>query len=345
MKRILSILVLVVFCAVASAQDKELMSQYQQQLRELFANVMSAPTDNERYNANELAVQTFSDALNVPNSFKWEWDLGRYVSVLTSPDGKIRVITWPVVSDYGEYECFGFMQVYDEKVKDYVVYCLQDKSDELFNLEESLFTTDHWLGVVYQQLIQTKYEDRTFYTLLGWTGVNNLVQRKVIEPVCFRGSSSRPIFGQALFRRQTNNRRIVLDYSRNAMVNLNYSEQYTREVERKRVKSGKGKNARMMTIKENHDKIEPMIIFDEIGPQIPGMEGLFQYYVPTGVEKAYIFVNGRWELNDNAQGRVPNERLNQDFNAPKPKTAPAYQFIPRSDVPAKPESPTLSEEE
>lgn len=326
MKRKLSILLLVAFCTIVSAQDKEAMSQYQNQLNELFQLVQSAPTDNERYNANELAVQTFSEALSLDGSFKWEWKLGKYVSVLTSPDKKLRVITWPVVTDEGEYECFGFMQVFDPKEETYVVSTLHDKSDEIINVEESLLTPDQWLGAVYQQLIQTEYEDRTYYTLLGWTGINNMIQRKVIEPVCFRGSNPRPIFGQALFRREKNLRRVVLDYSRNAMVNLNYSRQFTRDIERKRVKTGKGKNQRMMTVKEAHDTERNMIIFDEIGPQIPGMEGLFQYYVPTGVENAYIFVNGRWELHNNAQGRVPNDRLNQDFNTPHQKSAPSYQL-------------------
>ena len=67
-----------------------------------------------------------------------------------------------------------------------------------------------------------------------------------------------------------------------------------------------------------------MIIFDEVAPQIVGMEGLYQYYVPSGVELAYMFVNGRWELREGAQGRQTDKRLNQDFDKPMEKKAPAY---------------------
>ena len=67
-----------------------------------------------------------------------------------------------------------------------------------------------------------------------------------------------------------------------------------------------------------------MIIFDQVAPQVPGMEGLYQYYVPSGVEMAYLFNDGKWELYDTAQGRDPNKKLNKEFE-PMEKPAPAYQ--------------------
>lgn len=310
----------------AAAQDKALMANYQSQLVKYFEKVSSAPTDNERYNANELATQLMMQALETDGSFKYQWNLGEYVSVLTSSDKKMRIITWPVVSDQGEYECFGFIQVYDEKEGGYTVYQLTDVSDEAINIEESLFSPDRWLGAVYQQIVTTQHEGRTYYTLLGWTGRTPLVQRKVIEPVCFKGTSSKPQFGQALFRREKNLRRIVLDYSSQAMVNLNYSEQYTRTVTSKRVKSGSGKKSKTVSVQETNDQKGPMIIFDEIEPKLPGMDGLFQYYVPSGVEMAYVWTNGRWELRDNAQGRVQNDRLNQSFDEPHQKSEPSYKL-------------------
>lgn len=327
MKHKISIILFLCLALTSIAQDKALMAKYQQQLTDHFDRVRNAPTDNERYNANELAVQLFAEALQSDNSFKYQWDFGTAVSVLTAPDKKFKIITWPVVSDQGEYECFGFIQVFDEKEDGYVVYQLTDKSDEAINIEESLFSPEYWLGAVYQQLVMTSHDGKNYYTLLGWTGRDNLVQRKVIEPVCFRGSSSKPQFGQPVFRKEKNVRRVVLDYSRNAMVNLNYSEQYTRTVINKRVKKG----SRTITVHENSDNKERMIIFDEISAQIPGMEGLFQYYVPTGTEMAYIWNNGRWDLKDNAQGRVPNARLNQDFDTPHQKSSPSYQTIEKAE--------------
>lgn len=327
MKQILFIFLSILLVSSSWAQNKAEMSNYQQQLLQLFEKVQHAPTDNERYNANEQAVLTLADALDVDESIRWNWNLGTFVSVLTSPDKKFRVFTWPVVNDQGEYECFGFVQAYDEKEDTYITYALNDKSEEIINVEESVLDPTNWYGAVYQQLIQTTHEGRNYYTLLGWSGTSPLIQRKVIEPILFKNGSSKPQFGQAVFRREKNLRRVVLQYSSKAMVNLNYSDQFTRTISVKRVKTGSGKSSRTSVVKENNDTKSAMIIFDEVAPQIVGMEGLFQYYMPTGVEMAYIFVNGRWELHDNAQGRVPNNKLNKEFE-PLEKTAPAYQ-VPR----------------
>ncbi len=303
------------------AQNKELLSNYQSKMQQLLSKVTGAPTDNERYNANELLVQLFDEALQTDGSFHWKWNLGMQVSVLTSSDRQFRIITWPVVRDNGEYECFGFVQSYNPKTEQYDVYVLNDKSEELISTSEMVLGPENWLGSVYQELIETKHEGRNYYTLIGWTGVNNMVQRKVIEPICFRSNSSAPQFGQSLFRREKNTRRVVLEYSRNAMVNVRFDEQTVTTYENKKVK----KKGRIYNIQVPHEEKIKMILFDEIAPIVPGMDGLPQYYAATGTEMAYIFVNGRWELRDNAQGRQSDQKLNKDFS-PLSKSQPAYQM-------------------
>ena len=298
---------LLTICASSAVcQNKEVMITYQNEMQPLLEKIVNAPTDNERYNANELFVQMMYEALHVDDAFHWKWDFGTHVSVLTSNDRQFRIITWPVVRDNSEYECFGFVQSYNPKTERYDVYVLNDKSDDIISSNEVVLEPENWFGSVYQELVETKHEGKVYYTLIGWTGVNALVQRKVIEPICFRSNSSKPQFGQALFRREKNLRRLVLEYSRNAMVNVRFDEQMVRTYENKKIKK-KGRTINMQVPKDEKMK---MIIFDEIAPIVPGMEGLPQYYAPTGTEMAYIFNNGRWELRDNAQGRLSDPKLN-----------------------------------
>ena len=318
--RVFYIAMLLTVATGLRAQNRDVMSAYQRNMQPLVEKVVGAATDNERYNANELLVQLFQEALEVDESFHWKWDFGTSISVLTSSDRQFRIITWPVVRDNGEYECFGFVQSYNPKTERYDVYTLHDKSDEIISSSEVLLEPENWLGCVYQELVETKYEGKLYYTLIGWTGINALTQRKVIEPICFRSSSSKPQFGQALFRREKNLRRVVLEYSSKAMVNVHYDEQVVRTYENKKIKK-KGRTVNIQVPKEEKMK---MIILDEIAPMLPGMEGLPQYYTPTGIEMAYIFNNGRWELRDNAQGRLSDPRLNKEFE-PLPKTEPSYK--------------------
>ena len=315
----LALLLTLVFCA--QAQNKERMMAHQKRLAALIERVASAPTDNERYLASEEAVGALGKALDEDGSERWQWQLPNYASVLTSPDGLFRIFTWAVVRDNGEFECFGIVQYYNDKEEEFEYRLLHDKSEEIMNREESLLTADSWFGAVYQDIIQTQMGERTLYTLLGWNGVDNLTERKVIEPVVIRNGV--PQFGAAAFRRERNLRRIVLEYTNDAMVQLAYEQQTIQDVQHERVKV-KGTN-RYRTIEKIKERKEKVIIFDEIEPQVAGMEGLFQYYVPSGVELAYAFVDGKWELRPGAQGRLKDKRLNKPFE-PIDKADPAYNF-------------------
>ena len=318
---ILLALLLAAGCTAATAQDKVRMAAHQQRLQQLLTLVATAPTDNERYLASEEAVDALRDALDEPQSERWRWELPQTASVLTSPDGRLRLFTWAVVRDNGEYECFGAVQYYNERAEAYEHQVLHDKSDELMNREESLLTADDWLGAIYQDIIQTTAGDRTYYTLLGWNGVDNLTDLRVIEPVTMRAGV--PQFGAPVFRRQRNLRRMVLEYRGDAAVQMAYEEQTVETVERVRVKV-KGSN-RYRTEEKSHSHREKMIIFDEVEPQVVGMEGLFQYYVPSGLELAYAWVDGKWELRTGAQGRLTDKKLNKTFE-PLPKAEPSYKF-------------------
>lgn len=319
-KRLLTAALLVCLTAgVASGQDKVRMAAHQQRLAALFERVATAPTDNERYLASEEAVDALRDALDEAGSERWRWSLPRSVSVLTSPDGKLRLFTWAVVRDNGEFECFGAVQFYNDRSEAYEYALLHDKSDDLINREESLLTADNWLGAIYQELIQTTASDRTYYTLLGWNGVDNLTDLRVIEPVVLRGGV--PQFGAPVFRRERNLRRVVLEYRGDAAVQMAYEEQTVQTVERERVKV----KGRYRTVERTREHREKVIIFDEVEPQIEGMEGLFQYYVPSGLELAYAWVDGKWELRQGAQGRLADKKLNKAFE-PLQKDSPAYKF-------------------
>ncbi len=210
---------------------------------------------------------------------------------------------------------------WNEKEEEFIHLVLNDKSEDIMNREESVLSADKWMGAVYQELIQTSAGGHTYYTLLGWNGVDNITDRKIIEPVTIR--NGRLQFGAPLFRRERNLRRIILEYSNAAAVNLSFETQYVQEVERKREKV-KGTN-RYHTVEKTKEHQEKMIIFDEVEPQVPGMEGLFQYYSPSGVEVAYSFVDGKWERRKGAQGRLTDKKLNKNFE-PLPKSAPSYQF-------------------
>ncbi len=322
-KVVFAVLLMIVFCTKIHAQHKETMLTYQNDLNELFNQVFKAPTDNERYNANEQVLLLMEEALLQPKSFSWKWNFGKGVSVLKSDDDKFKIFTWAVVRDNGEYECFGYLQVLNENADVYEICALNDKSDDLFNPEEAILDEKNWYGAIYQELITTKYENRTYYTLLGWSGNNTIIQRKVIEPISFKMNSTRPTFGHSIFRNgknvNKNYRRIIFKYAKDAMVNLQYDKQFLITTERKKIK----KNGKMVTQMITNETQMPMIVFDKIGPRVDGMEKLYQYYVPTGQEDGYVFDKGRWVLKENIRCKLDKKKT-LDEAKPLEKKKPAY---------------------
>ncbi len=316
-KKVITALLMPVLCmAAVAAQNKDAMGRYQQELTQLFDKAFNAATDNERYNANEQAMLLLEEALLEENSFKWRWTFTNDVSVLTADDGKFKVFSWAIIRDNGEYECFGIMQVLNPRTEEYDVHVLHDKAEEIFNAEESVLMADNWYGVVYQELVTIKYEGKVSYTLIGWTGGSTIIQRKVIEPVTFKSNSSQPIFGAPVFKHDRNIRRVLIQYAKKAMVNVRYDEQYFEVQEKKKEK----KNGKMVTVTVSHEEKEKMIVFDDVSPVIEGMEGLYQYYVPSGLENAFYFSNGKWILRENIRGRLHEVRA-KDFTPLKKKPA------------------------
>ena len=325
-----AILFLVGMFFVTNAQNKEMMAGFQTDMNNLFEQVFTAPTDNERYNANEQLLVVMEEALLQPKSFDWKWELRKGVSVLTSDDDKFRIFTWAVVRDDGDMECFGYIQVLNENADVYEISVLNDMSDEIFNADETPLTETNWFGCIYTDLITTKYDGKYFYTLLGWNGGDAIMQYRVIEPVYFKRNSTRPSFGQMIFRNgkdaNKNLRRIILRYGKDANINLKYDDQFVVTKERIKVKQ----DGRMVNQELEKETPQRMIVFDKVGPRVQGMEGLYQYYVPTGEECGYLFDKGRWVLKPNVHCKLDKNKkldviIDNDTPSNYQKAEPRYR--------------------
>ncbi len=311
--KVLILILLLSPCYLSHAQDNKTMRNYETNLIELFDLAFTSKTDNERFNANEQATLVLEEALAQPESFLYRWDSLKRVSILKSDDNKFKIFTWAIIRDNGEYDCFGYIQALNEKTDEYDVTVLADKTQEIFNAEEASLNENNWYGAVYYSLITSKYEKRTYYTLLGWTGKDYVSQKKIIEPIYFKSNSSKPTFGQNVFYKDKNRRRVIFEYSKDAVMMLRYDKQSYTITE-------KGKNRTKIETTEQDN----MIIFDILQPMVAGMDGIYQYYIPSGDENAYVFIDGRWRLQTNIETGFHLKKYDDYKRNLKPK-APIYQ--------------------
>lgn len=253
--------------------------------------------DIVKLNANEFLIETLYNVLITKESQSFRFDSVKNISYLTPADKSFRMFTWAIKKEDGSYESFGILQNVDPKSGRAVIYTLKDKSQEYYNPENVLGSADNWFGAIYYKVLPSVINKKKYYTLLGWSGCNNLRQRKVIEVLSFRANGT-PVFGSKIFKKYTNKTamRVVFEYSKLASMNLNYDTQTYKVSTHKR----DPKTKRMIS----KDVTADMIVFDRLAPLNENMSGVPEYYVPeTNIVDAFLPTQGRWTYIQDIEAR------------------------------------------
>ncbi len=320
MKRL--VFVLMFLPLLGWTQSNEAMRDLELSLKPLVDRVFDAPTDNERFGANERLLQSLGEILTLPKAFSHPFEEISRLSILKSDDNRFRVFTWAVVDQDGFYENFGFLLALNQRSNTYEPYRLYDKSDEIFNPEIAKCDDENWFGAVYYDLITTYNEGRVYYTLLGYNGNDIYSKKRVIEPISFRGQSSKPEFGLSVFFKERDRRRYIFEYNPETNFVLKWDSQYyERKIPKKsfwdRFRFRKKKERPNIALKNQPPdprsmEKEDMIVYEVLEPLYEGMEDMFQFYVGSGVVNGFKFERGRWRLVENILPRNPLPRKGEE---------------------------------
>jgi hypothetical protein len=268
------------------------------------ASMQNAVFRSRPFEQNKVFLQAWERVIADPLILKFPLDSLKDISVLTSSDKTLRVITWNIPHDDGTHHYFGFVLVRRlkkikkgflkyERSETYDVHRLADRSATVRSPESHISGPDKWFGMLYTKMIECD----GYYTLLGWDGNDKLTQRKFIDVLSFRSDGS-PVFGKDVFRfPRKNPKRIMFEYSADVSMSLRYN---------------------------GHSD---QIVFSHLASRQGGgnLEGQYQFYGPDGSFDAFVQKNGKWILVEDIDAR--NEK-NPNDNAPKPdprKQSPIYK--------------------
>lgn len=298
-------LIFILFCLVlgATAQKKDTVptasiQQLEYELKELQSTVFKAKKENERFDANKKFIKLWEQALKNPESLNYGFDSISGVSRLKSDDNKFRIITWNVFKNDGTHAYFGFIQVNNSvttkqglfkknTVTNYEVFQLIDVSGSVKSPETYQGIPSKWFGMLYYDRI---ISCDGYYTLLGWDGNDNLVQRKFIDILFFK-SDGTPVFGKDVFKiPKKSPKRIMFQYSSEIAMSMKYND------------------------KRNQ------IVLSHLAPKDEGtvLEGQYQYYGPDGSFDAYEQSKDRWVLKEDIDMRNEKSK-NDNVNKPDPR--------------------------
>jgi hypothetical protein len=250
-------------------EDTALIYEYEQRINELFNDMSRYNNDSKREKINDEIVTKFEQVLNIEGSFSYPFDSLKNIGKIVSKNNKLRIYTWNLPYMDGTHKYFGFIQYYPPKEKSFLLYKLIDNSDVYKSPENLIFTDTSWLGALYYEIVEKKYEGDIYYTLLGFDFNNLLTAKKIIELLYFKDNKF-PVFGKPIFNyRNRLCNRIVFEYSAKVTMSLKYNEDLK------------------------------MIVFDHLSPSKPSYEGHFMYYGPDFSYDGLEFRDGIWhEIHD-----------------------------------------------
>ena len=233
MKSIILSLILIVFQNALFAQkevgdikpsDFKRLEQLEDSIALLAKIAVQDTVLNNRVQANTALIPLIEAALNVPNSFNYAFTKVENIAIQKPLDGAFRVFTWQLFIDQAEYRYFGYVQLNRSKS---VFFELTDDSRNLENAEKEVLTPEHWFGAIYYNVKEFKTKDGMKYLLFGYNANDQYEKIKVCDVLVLRGnkmSLGSPVFEIADIQgvRKQKLHRLVLNYSADAVLRLNY---------------------------------------------------------------------------------------------------------------------------
>jgi hypothetical protein len=242
-------------------------------LKCMFEEIGKAKDDDKKLEINDLVLSRLKTIWQSPVLFDDNFTGIARMKTLFSKDKKIKISTYGIsFSDFTNL-FYGAVIVKDDKgaIK---VNLLTDKSDGIRSPTRASLTVNKWYGATYIDVIETQYQKKTYYTLLGYKGQDEFVKKRVVDVMMISGG--KPRFGTPLFKqgRYTYNR-LIFQYSLGANMLLRYDEK------------------------------EKMIVMDNLVPSDPNYKGVYRFYGPDFSYNGYKFEKGKWILYNNIDLRNP----------------------------------------
>lgn len=245
-----------------------------------YADIMiNALEPSTRVRAAQTFDNLFQDYLEKDNSFEKEEVFHKYISVLDAPDDDFRLISWLIKGDQEQYDFRGFIS---RPNGEHISFHRTTEVTE--ELVYSQSTDKEWYGCLYYRIMKGERDGE--YIVFGFDPNGMYDNQKLVDHMLVTNDGV--TFGQEIFEdkdnRETYMNRLVLTYSSDASVNLNY-------------------NVNMK-----------MIVHDHLAQVMGFQEGQGPTHIPDGTYEGYFLENGKWLYKEKLFNHVY-----KDGEAPRPK--------------------------
>lgn len=289
------------FCStllLASAQRKipatvQILEELEQNMRNYAEDIVNGRETSQRAVADSFFTRALVKALQVPYSFSYPFDSLKTISFLYAPDSSFRIITWQVMKDFTYYRQKGAIQMHTNDGSLQLIP-LYDDSPFTDSPVDSVRSNRQWIGAVYYNIVEKTYNNKKYYTLIGYDENNARSTKKWLEVLTF-DNANKPVFGGRLF-----------NYPPDEMKPPQPAYRFCLEFK-------KEANARL-----NYDPDLDMITFARLTSE-NGEPANHYTLIPVGSFEGFQWANGRWNYVPIVKQVDPNSHFNPTREAAEQK--------------------------
>ncbi len=240
----------------------------------MFEEINKSRDDERKKAINKKVLNRLKLLWNSSGYYENDFSGISRMKTLFSDDGKLKICTYGILFNDFTNLFSGAVIVKDDK--NIKVFELTDKTGTIRSPSRMSLPSNKWYGAMYLDIIERKYQKKTYYTLLGYKGQDEFVKTRVVDVLWFAGN--KPRFGAPLFKndRLTYNR-LIFKYSIGANMVLRY------------------------------DARKKMIVMDNLEPSDAMYKGVYRFYGPDFTYNGYKFEKGKWILYRNIDLRNPEK--------------------------------------
>jgi hypothetical protein len=257
----------------------------------LSTNIISANEPTVRFRSDSHFTRILVRALKTPFSFYYPFDSLMSISRIYSPDSSFRIFTWQVSKDDDVHRRHGAIQM-NTKDGSLKLFPLIDRTATINRIADTVTNNEWWIGCIYYKVLMHQYNNKSFYTLLGYDENSIRSTKKRIEVLQFSDQGN-PVFGGPFF-----------DFSADTIPKRSQSRFW--------IEYKKNGNARMV-----YDEELEMILYDHLISETNEPQKKYTF-VPDGDYEGFKWEKGKWKHIEKVftlqlqDGQAPVEKPNTE---------------------------------
>ena len=189
-------------------------------LGDLYHRITNTRDDIEKLRLNDSIRHIIGSYAGSDSVFSHRFDNLRYLGQITSPDKKLKIITWNVFLNHGPNSYFCYIIKKGVKRKPNQVYILIGSNREEPVRTDIIYTADNWYGALYYTIQPFKKGRKLHYILLGLDYGNIKVSRKIIDVLSFTEEGDLSLGLDCINKDMETLLREVIEYSPEGIVTL-----------------------------------------------------------------------------------------------------------------------------